>query len=411
MLRLAGLDIKQLSGPVSFRYLAPKREAFLENAEKGIFLPILILLGDFHKSEENRCEGYEEDGVYEIESDTFLDSLNELAKDIPIDYYLEVFEESSMDALVKDVGIINRVLDETILCFIPSLRKRACPYKNVKWHRSDPRQSLKTIESSSYGRHLYRTIFQPWELHETLSPMYVQDRVEGNVFMDFLTTIQGSIDDTIEVFNRKIAKAFADQVIGNKKSIVYKQIRKSKVEINLELYFYRYLTRAWAHRRMDDTNKTIREFILSQVRLDDMQLEEIFESFINIMTKGETVSERMKRNESQYADVVKTIIYIYQLIEPSYVDLYHTFRMIKTPKDSTNSYLSFGHFGEYHCRCIADLLTTELDYYEVVHSIVQPRMQELILDVQPDRCIRFDSFIDLDRTLQEYKELRAQYEH
>jgi hypothetical protein len=171
------------------------------------------------------------------------------------------------------------------------------------------------------------------------------------------------------------------------------------------------LTRAWADKPKVDTNKTIRELILSQVRLDDMQLEEIFESFINIMTKGETVSERMKRNESQYADVVKTIIYIYQLIEPSYVDLYHTFRMIKTPKDSTNSYLSFGHFGEYHCRCIADLLTTELDYYEVVHSIVQPRMQELILDVQPDRCIRFDSFIDLDRTLQEYKELRAQYEH
>jgi hypothetical protein len=40
------LSLTNLSGPVSIKYLVPIKEVFLEKTKDGIFLPIIILLGD-----------------------------------------------------------------------------------------------------------------------------------------------------------------------------------------------------------------------------------------------------------------------------------------------------------------------------------------------------------------------------
>jgi hypothetical protein len=55
MVDIGDLRINELSGPVSFHYYFPEEEAFHENAEKGVFLPIVILLGDGQRDEEKDC--------------------------------------------------------------------------------------------------------------------------------------------------------------------------------------------------------------------------------------------------------------------------------------------------------------------------------------------------------------------
>lgn len=58
MFRIGDLEI---SGKVSLKYLVPREEVFLRKASEGIFLPIIILLGDKHFEDSGRRLGCAED--------------------------------------------------------------------------------------------------------------------------------------------------------------------------------------------------------------------------------------------------------------------------------------------------------------------------------------------------------------
>jgi hypothetical protein len=120
MVDIGGLRINKLSGPVKLTYLFPNREVFIEKAEKGIFLPIIVLLGDDHKSEDDRCEPCDEkDGCFLVESDAFLQSLDQVAQHYPVDVYTEHYPGEPV--AYKGV-LFNKFMLKTGGCYDVSLR-------------------------------------------------------------------------------------------------------------------------------------------------------------------------------------------------------------------------------------------------------------------------------------------------
>jgi hypothetical protein len=247
--------------------------------------------------------------------------------------------------------------------------------------------------------HLVREVMNLGE-RSTLSPV---DGIEGNLYLVYLQTLYRSVGngESIEQFVLNLSKAFEREMVRNRKSIVYKQIRKSRTEFNLGLYLYRSLLKKISIAY--DSNGPVESLVY--VEDATMALEDVLGSVITAMSQGEEVEES---NYVTYQKVVWMVTGIYNhFVAMSLVDLYYSFRMIKTPQDSVNSDLAIGHFGQGHCEQIRKLLTEELQYEEMMDV-----SSEIVADQAAiNRCIRFDFELDIDSALEKYRGMRARYEH
>ena len=417
MLRLGGLEITRLSGPVSFTYLVPKEDAFLDNAAKGTFLPIVVLLGDHHKDYENSCDDCEEEkGCYKVEGDRFLGAINRVGRDIPIDFYIESHSE---EANYESTSPLAQIITDTKGCRNVVERKSSsynCKFKNVRWHKSDPRVTIDKLESveihSSYMANMESEFENNARQISSLMGSYGGIYTKSdNLLVTFISALRDSIidNDTFDGLSLKVAKMFTKSIIGNSKSMIYKQLTKSKIDVNIELYFYRSISKFFSNLSVIDEN-VIDIFSGAFSKRSPLLLnaEKILERII-MMTMS-PYSGRLEQidsmNRDRYITMIKFINQIYSHVNIGLVDLYFTLRMLKTPKGNVNSYVSIGFFGARHCKDIADFLSTVTDYYKVVASSYT--LEES--DENPNRCITFDKDVDVDADLERYAEMRQKHE-
>jgi hypothetical protein len=392
MLRLGGIDIHQLTGPVSFCYLAPKEEAFHRYASNGIFLPLVILLGDQHDGDYGRCEECEEEkGCYPVEGDGFLGALNRIAKTVPIDFFSETFTEC--DSIQQDRCVLNQVQSSTIDCWNVANRHRPgtrCRFRNVRWHKGDPRHAADAVENNvvvyQYLDYLVKS-FTPGH-YEILGNEIKPIGGDHHPFVIFLKTLKDSVHDTIEVFARKISRKISEQIIGNKKSLIDKQLRKSRLDINVELYIYRRIISLLPKDRL------IKDHLLGA--------EEFTDELLSLASIGGEIDEDLEQYSSRLVRFFKQLQVFYIHSNAAMLDLYSVLRMLKKPSGSTNSYLAVGHFGNFHCTSIRDFLTVEMDAYEVIYD--HPCCQS------PLRCITFRKLVDVDHDLEIYSDKRQDSE-
>jgi hypothetical protein len=105
----------------------------------------VLLLGDEHYSETGRCDPCDAPECYPIESVEFLQALDAIAKDYPIDFYTESTPLLQGKSENKGAGVLfHRLLQQTVRrCHhVPSRIQPAndsCPTQHIRWHYADLR--------------------------------------------------------------------------------------------------------------------------------------------------------------------------------------------------------------------------------------------------------------------------------
>ena len=161
--------LSQLSGPVSLSYLTPTHPD----------LPLVMLLGDVHESDENRCEPCSAPSCYPVESLDFLEMLDELAETYPIDFYTESdpsFLESNQGHAPTRNVLFQYLLRNTVkYCHDVPTRVsprylKQCPTSYLRWHFIDVRQFPHMIEGYTYQplRYLLDVTTQTYRTHYKL---------------------------------------------------------------------------------------------------------------------------------------------------------------------------------------------------------------------------------------------------
>jgi len=97
-MEIDGEIVNDLSGPISFELLEPKKETFYKYP--GMYPPVVLLFGDAHWSYTATCE----DPTYKISNSNFLKLLNQLSTtEYPIDMNIEHFTLVGLDLDIPDI--------------------------------------------------------------------------------------------------------------------------------------------------------------------------------------------------------------------------------------------------------------------------------------------------------------------
>lgn len=173
---LTSIPIQHLSGPISLVYLKPTAATLQIPTSEEVHWPLMLLLGDLHRDESNRCEPCDAPTCYPVESIEFLQQLDELAKTHPIDFYTE--SDPTKSHLLSDQNILfKQFLYKTVLpCHDTTLRAtkeyhEKCPTSYIRWHYTDIRHFSSSIEGYMY-RPLFYMLQESNSDDTTISMMY-----------------------------------------------------------------------------------------------------------------------------------------------------------------------------------------------------------------------------------------------
>jgi hypothetical protein len=375
MFRIGDMNVNRLSGPVSFKYLVPREDVFREMADRGIFLPIIILLGDQHFSEKNLCERCDEQkGCYQVESDTFLSTLNNLASRYPIDF----FTEYSSNKRPTTIGILFRkFLEKTSHCHNRVSKRALCDYPYIRWHYADARfWSKDKIEIV-----VPKTIKYLGELKEN---KFVRVSVPDGMglFQKFMKAIIEFIirEKNFSELSFRLSHIINTELSGNRLSIVYKQLSKLGID-DISIGLYCEYSLKYHH-------------LSTPTKVGDIYNSKDLMAIYKLIFEGKEIDYSKL---SQYNNLIDRIEEFWVKYTSCILDLYLLGRMLKTPRNNINSYLTVAFLGHSHSGAISNFLDEFLGWYET-------KLERNFIN--EDRCIAITKGADFNRDLQEYSEAR-----
>ena len=190
-LHLTDKVIHQISGPVSMHYLVPGKSTFMGKPIDS--LPLFMMWGDVHRDDTGMCDPCsEEKGCYPIYDRRFLQELDKLAADYPVDFYTEYSRDFPIYHTNNKNVLFARFLEKTTkACHVRTLRPRLqyesdCPTKYTRWHYSDPRFMKDTMEHYLFTP--VTRVFDFIHMQDTLERWRVAEPVEmGGI--DFIANV------------------------------------------------------------------------------------------------------------------------------------------------------------------------------------------------------------------------------
>ena len=380
--------IDRISGPVSFALLKPKMFIFEELKKEGVHLPIFMLFGDVHLSDEKQCEKCScklEDSscCMPIYSEDFLKLIDNMAtKEYPIDFGIEGFnldnkilfkEYGETTAIyfknLKEEGIIPKLRENIATCYNKELRgtelyEKYCPTKKIRWHYMDARQG----SESKYN--LENLLFKLGFLEQRIFSTKYTDKKD----------LKKDIDEVRDNFpSEEIWKL----VINLKKDFILDS------ESGIKSYFYigEQLNNSLVLKQFNKLSKSFKDLPFWKKALSDYAIYVLKE-------KRETYSEKLSSDYLKIMDSSRanyySLLFNYDIegifhINGNYgnklgsylsktensifFDLYYIFRTFKIPKGDKNPFLSILLAGDAHSQNIKYFLTNIIRYYEVVEDV------------------------------------------
>jgi hypothetical protein len=391
-----GKKITAISGVVSFYYLRPKKEVYADG--NGKYFPLIILLGDLHRSYEDLC--FPCDCKLEDEKcclklyPFFIKFIDSLA--YPVDFYTETFFEGTGTGF--EGGIMNEMTTGSMItCYNPKLRNTKydrCPTKNIRWQAGDSRQSStlyynkKTsdfpIKSYKYKKNLYIE-GQLFELLHYIVSYNIIDKInlEDTCFINisnFKSLLLSLFSDNSDNSDDLDIKRFTDNffsMMNENNSLIYKQVKKQTFRDFNEI-------EQW--KDLYERSLKFNDIFYDKVKMFSPMIKKFIIELDNPNIQYNQVQKHIRSSN------LKHLLY---LISTSLLDIYVIARIFKQPKDGVRSDLSLCFFGNIHIININKLLLST-GAYELVTSVeVEKNVHQ-----KHQRCTKLeDNYINLDRDL------------
>jgi hypothetical protein len=399
-LHLTDKVIHRISGPVSMYYLVPGTNTFMGKPLTST--PLIMLWGDQHRDDSGMCDSCsEEKGCYPIYDKRFLQELDKIAADYPVDFYTEYSKDFPTHHTNKDI-LFGRFLKQTTKgCHLKRLRSRLhyetqCPTKYIRWHYADTRFMHDTMEH--YLFNIMLRIFNHSEMgdqldkwiEEGLGALSAKLHVLRQAIQTLYSTSEspdrdiqhlehGMIESVITPIqngkpNIKYQKMFQKYVMyllvglknpsngvkRGRKSVILKQF--SKILPNDLALFIPFLTNAFVSSLaplLTDMEETI-SGLSPAVTAFIGQYFKKGQEFFHMEPELYRAIEKTHGDDSVKALWEGLMIlskYLF-LLKAFLVDVYTLLRMIKPPEGSSPPYLAFGYFGVAHTHSMSRILQT-----------------------------------------------------
>ena len=397
--------INKISGPTSLIILKPK----IKDYEKRR-LPIFILFGDVHRSNENLCHKCfcgikNKNCCYPIYSKSFLKILDSLGtdKNYPIDFSIEggisenlLYNESDIKKVKKYYANIkyqyplNKVRDDYKICYNkkikekhPKIYKSKCPTYNIRWQNVDAR--------------FHRYNDYNYDFENFLDKIYDIFFIDKILTYEVIINLSKKFPLYIEYLN--IIKHIFDynfyDYIYTKRSSVFKQLKKiqdPKIRKNWEKMskeYYKYIIDTY-HLNIPVCKTIFIKYIDYIIKIYEHTDEYNIENFNDHIINLQNILGTYKKNISGQ------LLYLNSAL----LDLYFLARTFKIPEGSEKTFISIGYFGQVHIDNITYYLTDIMKEYDIVYSIGDKFIK---IKSNVKRCIEIDKYIDLQSIIDSYK--------
>ena len=382
--------ISKISGPTNMIILKPKLEYIKDK------LPLFILFGDLHNSEENMCIDCNCDDdlknccypIYSKDFHKFLDNLPE-NNNFPIDFNIE----GGINKYILQTNINSRNLipeyplyltreaieicyNKKIKIHNPLLYKRKCHTNNIRWQYADSR--FHNYPNYKYDFENFLDTF--YEIFFTNNDMNFSRLIKYPNHIKYLNIIKHIFD-----YN------FYDYIPKNNSSIL-KQLKKIEIEYiknNWKIWLKKYY-------------KYIFSYISNETGLNHDNIKiDLFKDFVNAVKQicyKNKVESNMKIINSFLFEYKNEYAFALLQLNTALLDLYYLFRTFKQPQGSKKTFISIGYFGNRHVNNISYFLTSIMDCYDIVYQ----HSKEIY---SRNRCIKVNDFIDLQSLIDQYKSM------
>jgi hypothetical protein len=384
-MNINGTTISSISGPVSFYYFRP--------TNKFSKLPLIMLFGDYHKSQENVSNSSMEkkSGCYNISDPELLKLFDTLgSEDYPVDFYTEtsfIGTGTTFDGEMKKL-----TTGDMLSCYHHRLRDTKydkCPTRNIRWHAGNIIQA-----SDKYGS------------------KYIDSKNSNNTLSEYKNTSthyknNGYIESELEVIFSMIknGEALTEKHFENTSFGTFEKFKNfiysGLLMYNQRAMFEYALTRFGSYFFQENSaiNKQIQKQSLVQLKnldvwskLYGLSLNKIFKEFTEseimlMQTEIETSTLENINEESK-----KKIWRIMSAITWPLSDIYVLARMLKKPTYGNVSSLSIAYFGNAHIKNMVYLLESldkilnmkDGSKYELVTSLDFDRSKKSRCLTMPD---------------------------
>lgn len=394
-IHLGGRTFDRLSGPVSLSYLHPPAD----HPE----LPLVLLFGDRHGSDDLCDDCNEEKGCLSILSPTFFHTLDELAREMPVD----VFTETNWDHTPKNNEsqiLFHHFIKSTQSCYDVSKRSVAsepCPTQFVRWHHIDTR----LMETTPYVEwHLTKVMYFMKMLyessldkkHEFIYPSYQMadagmksstpkwSEIEIKFAVEFIKCIF-TPKQTEEQLAEKIVELLFSQ-IRSQDSLIRKEIeRQSTLSLDAfqsQMVPLLFTSPGFTHSIKNFVNYLSLDTPLLLIFRDILM--GIFQSkqfFYRVPYDLQTPT--LKRDIDIINDVIDFIYHMLIYLTAPLLDMYAIARMIKKPKGNDRGILNIGYYGERHNEGIRHFLSSLFQYDVKVYYPVDKKNGNCLLMKDP----------------------------
>jgi hypothetical protein len=384
-------------------------------------LPLVILLGDRH-GQDKLCDPCEEEkGCMRVFDPSFLKILDKLARDVPVDFFLENTWDFDMVGASHDDPsqiLFSRMNGATKDCYDVGKRSQssylaACPTQFVRWHYAETR--FENTRDDFIERALASFMFYLEDQFDTYLdptkdyPSFFWKGMYHGVDIAFVETVldqvflPSSFEFDLITFYQTIVDALFLH-LNSHPSMIRKQLEKVRKQADLPEQKLSLLSRfdekslKKALIKYLTTHQEL-QFMINVARhpstdwkWDETLRRECRDALKSMINKDRDQPWRVPKffDTPEKLEILEGVIscvhYMFLKLTSCLLDLYAVARMVKLPEENDRAILHLGYYGEAHCARIASLLKQTLHY----------RMVTEITKSQDSNCIKFDKPIYLE---------------
>ena len=408
-----GTRVNKISGPVSMYILTPKKNDIFPN------LPVYMLFGDIHLSNENMCEDKSPETL-DVYSLDFLSLLNTLSTpEEPIDFYVEGGDIHNREEKIKTERKypLDKFWNLYIECYkrkkialYPYDEKQCEKIPNVRWQSGDARSFYLNPKYKKLGCHMYSLLqtvnFDEYDYdYNSLLVSLIRLRQDENYDYDYC--IKKIVSEKMFSF---------EDIIFSQDGLIYKQLNKiqdksQKSELIKYIKLYcDYLTKRMktefrSYMKIFEETEDVLIRVIKSYYKDPQELDR--KAFKYIKENWDNVQKYYVFLQSKYSLIldVYTICRSFKYLDSK--DPKPIMNILYTGQYHTENIMFFLDkiTGLYDVEIVSNFELGE-DYYENVDEDSDEDDEDESLDNYPSRCLEIKKDIDLDNIISDVRKLR-----